>query len=233
DLSCLFHSLDTVWLTADIERFISQQGHVQCKFPWSDDYTIGRTFWLTLACLDPSRKGWLSEEHIDLWVDYMWHGRPDNAKWAMFSCYFERLPVILLGAKVFDKKGIDPTDYCIRFKLADSVPKQGGVRTNRRLPRVQNDVEVGKYESKLLRIVVHIIPSFLHSSNHSNDLETELSFVLSRTSVYGSVQLIRRIRRIPYDVSDMNQLQQWNVGSQRKCNHSIGNEMVRLARLSP
>ncbi|GJZ74704.1 hypothetical protein Tco_0639169, partial [Tanacetum coccineum] len=120
DLSCLFHSLDTVWLTLDIERFISQQGHVKCKFPWSDDYTVGRNFWLTLACLDPSRKGWLSEKHIDLWVDYMWHERPDNANRAM-----ERLPVILLGAKVFDKKGIDPTDYYIRFKLADSVPKQG------------------------------------------------------------------------------------------------------------
>ncbi|GKB14491.1 hypothetical protein Tco_0848414 [Tanacetum coccineum] len=42
----------------------------------------------TLVCLDPTRKGWLSEEHIDLWVDYMWHGRPDNANWAMVSCYF-------------------------------------------------------------------------------------------------------------------------------------------------
>ncbi|GJX05263.1 phospholipase-like protein [Tanacetum coccineum] len=121
DLSCLFHSLDTVWLTPDIERFISQQGHVKCKFPWSDDYTLGRNFWLTLACLDPSRKGWLSEEHIDLWVDYMWHerpdnacldptrkgwlseehidlwvdymwhGRPDNANWAMVSCYFVQI----------------------------------------------------------------------------------------------------------------------------------------------
>ncbi|GJW89562.1 hypothetical protein Tco_0167115 [Tanacetum coccineum] len=83
DLSRLFHSLDTVWLTPDIERFISQQGHVKCKFPWSDDYTVGRNFWLTLACLEPSRKSWLSEEHIELWVDYMWHGRPDNANWAM------------------------------------------------------------------------------------------------------------------------------------------------------
>ncbi|GJW58772.1 hypothetical protein Tco_0105503 [Tanacetum coccineum] len=83
DLSRLFHSFDTVWLTPDIERFISQQGHVNCKFPWSDDYTVGRNLWLTLACLDPSRKGWLSEEHIDLWVDYIWHGRPDNANWAM------------------------------------------------------------------------------------------------------------------------------------------------------
>ncbi|GJX12390.1 hypothetical protein Tco_0204148 [Tanacetum coccineum] len=36
--------------------------------------------------------------------------------------------------------------------------------------------------------MVHMIPSFLHSSNHSHDLEKESSFVLSRTSVYGSVQ---------------------------------------------
>ncbi|GJY69554.1 hypothetical protein Tco_0472536 [Tanacetum coccineum] len=56
------HVKNTVWLTPDIERFISQQVHVKCKFPWSDDYTVGQNFWLTLACLDPSRKGWLSEE---------------------------------------------------------------------------------------------------------------------------------------------------------------------------
>ncbi|GJS90653.1 hypothetical protein Tco_0773289 [Tanacetum coccineum] len=31
--------------------------------------------------------------------------------------------------------------------------------------------------------MVNMIPSFLHSSNHSNDLEMELSFVLSRTLV--------------------------------------------------
>ncbi|GKB83233.1 hypothetical protein Tco_0950128, partial [Tanacetum coccineum] len=37
----------------------------------------------------------------------------------------ERFPVILVGAKVFDKKGIDPTNYCIRFKLVDSVPNKG------------------------------------------------------------------------------------------------------------
>ncbi|GJS76059.1 phospholipase-like protein [Tanacetum coccineum] len=131
-------------------QIADQQGPVKCKFPWSDDYTVGLNFWLTLACLDPSRKGWLTEEHIDLWVDYMLHGRPDNANRAMVRCYFvqillqnstplfyanddkyaipwsdvdqEHLPVILLGAK-----GIDPTDYYIRFKIADSVPKQGGI----------------------------------------------------------------------------------------------------------
>ncbi|GJR71041.1 phospholipase-like protein [Tanacetum coccineum] len=224
-----------------------REGNIKCKFPWSDDYTVCRNFWLTLVCLDPTRKGWLSEEHIDLWVDYMWHGRPDNANWAMVffpinetaqhwcrahfdivsglvtfydsgdtydyeSCNFyvrvreclkfiiatyansgddkemmiklfeidnerdfravrdtyascqvlnlrcqdkrEQMiemqpflhlsPVLaesynllkelqdyelekcILGAtKVFEKKGIDPTDYSISFKLADHVPKQG------------------------------------------------------------------------------------------------------------
>ncbi|GJZ67847.1 hypothetical protein Tco_0631087 [Tanacetum coccineum] len=33
----------------------------------------------------------------------------------------ERLPIILEGAKVFDKKGIHPSDYSISFKLADNV----------------------------------------------------------------------------------------------------------------
>ncbi|GJY74072.1 hypothetical protein Tco_0478503 [Tanacetum coccineum] len=34
----------------------------------------------------------------------------------------------LRRVKVFDKKGIYPTDYYIRFKLADSVPKQGDLQ---------------------------------------------------------------------------------------------------------
>ncbi|GKB27179.1 phospholipase-like protein, partial [Tanacetum coccineum] len=48
-------------------------------------------FWLKLVCLDPARKGWLTEKHIDLWVDYMWHVRPENSNWAMVSCYFVQL----------------------------------------------------------------------------------------------------------------------------------------------
>jgi hypothetical protein len=35
------------------------------------------------------------------------------------------LPVVLQKAKVFEMKGIHPTDYKITFKLADNVPKQG------------------------------------------------------------------------------------------------------------
>nr|GEY47970.1 phospholipase-like protein [Tanacetum cinerariifolium] len=115
--------------------------------------------------------------HIDWWVDYMQHGRPDNANKAMVNCYsvqillqnstplfyanddkyatpwsdvdqdyeLEKCKELMKSIsetqlkvlkkisfidklhrdKVFDKKGIDPTDYCIRFKLAENAPKQG------------------------------------------------------------------------------------------------------------
>ncbi|GJY05753.1 phospholipase-like protein [Tanacetum coccineum] len=39
-----------------------QPGQVKCKFPWNDDYTVDRNFWLKLVCLVPTRKGWLTEE---------------------------------------------------------------------------------------------------------------------------------------------------------------------------
>ncbi|GJZ94100.1 phospholipase-like protein [Tanacetum coccineum] len=39
-----------------------QPGQVKCKFPWNDNYTIDRNFWLKLVFLDPTRKGWLTEE---------------------------------------------------------------------------------------------------------------------------------------------------------------------------
>ncbi|GJT41442.1 phospholipase-like protein, partial [Tanacetum coccineum] len=91
DTSRVLQSMDTVWLSDDIERFLGQSGQIKCKFPWNDDYIVDRNFWLKLVCLDPARKGWLTEEHIDLWVDYMWHVRPENSNWAMVSCYFVQL----------------------------------------------------------------------------------------------------------------------------------------------
>ncbi|GJX60905.1 phospholipase-like protein [Tanacetum coccineum] len=99
DISRVLHCMDTVWLSDDIERFLGQPGQVKCKFPWNDDYTVDRNFWLKLVCLDPARKGWLTEE--------------------------VQLPVVLERANVFQKKGIDPSKYTITFRLADNVPKQG------------------------------------------------------------------------------------------------------------
>nr|GEX23860.1 hypothetical protein [Tanacetum cinerariifolium] len=52
------------------------------------------------------------------------------------------------------------------------------------------------------------IQSTFRISNHSNDLEMELSFVLTQTLVFYSVGWIRRSGVIQYGVSSLNQLQQ-------------------------
>nr|GEV31182.1 phospholipase-like protein [Tanacetum cinerariifolium] len=75
----------------DEAKRLRQSRQIKCKFPWNDDYIIDRNFWFKLVCLDPARKGWLTKEHIDLWVEYMWHVRPENSNWAMVSCYFIQL----------------------------------------------------------------------------------------------------------------------------------------------
>ncbi|GKC38940.1 hypothetical protein Tco_1051324 [Tanacetum coccineum] len=62
DTSRVLQSMDTVWLSDDTERFLGQSGHIKCKFLWNDDYIVDRNFWLKLVCLDPARKGWLTEE---------------------------------------------------------------------------------------------------------------------------------------------------------------------------
>nr|GEW21460.1 hypothetical protein [Tanacetum cinerariifolium] len=76
-----------------------QSGQIKCKFPWNDDYIIDRNFWLKLVCLDPARKGWLTEE--------------------------VQLPIVLERANIFQKNGIDPSKYTITFRPADNVPKHG------------------------------------------------------------------------------------------------------------
>ncbi|GJV24201.1 phospholipase-like protein [Tanacetum coccineum] len=80
-------SIDTVWLSDDIERFLRQSGQIKCKFPWNDDYIVDRNFWLKLVCLDPTKKGWLTEE--------------------------VQLPVVLERVNIFQKNGIDPSKYTI------------------------------------------------------------------------------------------------------------------------
>ncbi|GJW70732.1 hypothetical protein Tco_0127649 [Tanacetum coccineum] len=46
DTSRVLQSMDTVWLSDDIERFLGQSGQIKCKFPWNDDYIVDRNLWL-------------------------------------------------------------------------------------------------------------------------------------------------------------------------------------------
>nr|GEW32832.1 putative reverse transcriptase domain-containing protein [Tanacetum cinerariifolium] len=62
DTSRVLQSMDTVWLSDDIKLFLGKSGQIKCKFPWNNDYIVDRNLWLKLVCLDPAKKGWLTEE---------------------------------------------------------------------------------------------------------------------------------------------------------------------------
>ncbi|GJS02747.1 phospholipase-like protein [Tanacetum coccineum] len=89
DLSRCNTSIDNVWLTEDLDLYLGKPGMLRCRFPWCNDQMVDRKFWESLVCLDPTRTGWLLDDHIDLWVEYMWHVRPKSANWAMLIVVFK------------------------------------------------------------------------------------------------------------------------------------------------
>ncbi|PWA92301.1 phospholipase-like, Aminotransferase-like mobile domain protein [Artemisia annua] len=91
DLSRCDSSIDRVHFSEAYDMFLGQPGPLHCKFPWCQDVRVDRRFWESLVCVDPPRKGWVMDEHIELWVAYMWHVRPSHANWAMVSSYFVQL----------------------------------------------------------------------------------------------------------------------------------------------
>ncbi|PWA72848.1 F-box associated interaction domain-containing protein [Artemisia annua] len=92
NLSRVNKAIDQVHITNEYEEFLGKPGPLRCIFPWSKEpVRVDRRFWESLVCLDPPKKGWLMDEHIDLWVEYMLHFRPVAAKWAMVTAYFVQL----------------------------------------------------------------------------------------------------------------------------------------------
>ncbi|GJW21662.1 putative reverse transcriptase domain-containing protein [Tanacetum coccineum] len=88
DLSRINSAIDHIWISEDLDLYLSKSGRLQCKFPWTVEVCVERTFWESLVCLDPTKQGWLLDE-----VNYMWRVRPHNASWAMISSYFVQLPL--------------------------------------------------------------------------------------------------------------------------------------------
>nr|GEV48785.1 phospholipase-like protein [Tanacetum cinerariifolium] len=91
DLSRYNRGTDKVHLTDPFDIFLGWQGPLRCRFPWCKDVSVDRRFWEILVCLDPTKKGWIMDEHVELWVNYMWHFRPHDADWAMVGGYFVQL----------------------------------------------------------------------------------------------------------------------------------------------
>ncbi|GKF20373.1 hypothetical protein Tco_0069011, partial [Tanacetum coccineum] len=67
----LFRATDRVHLTYVFDIFLGRQGPLHCRFPWCKDVSVDQRFWESLVCLDPTKKGWIMDEHVELWVNYM------------------------------------------------------------------------------------------------------------------------------------------------------------------
>ncbi|GJR07367.1 phospholipase-like protein [Tanacetum coccineum] len=96
DLKRPFNRIDRIFLIHDLEEWLSRSIVGRCKFPWCNDIYVDRSFWHGLFGLDDNRKGWLVDEHIELWIMYIWHTRPSDMDWAMVSSYF--MPLLLQGS---------------------------------------------------------------------------------------------------------------------------------------
>ncbi|PWA68183.1 phospholipase-like protein [Artemisia annua] len=86
--------VERIHVSYEMDRFFLSDGWRNCMFPWSD-LVVDRYFWDALLGLDANRKGWLRDEHIDLWISYMWHTRPSDMDWSMVSSFF--LPLLMKG----------------------------------------------------------------------------------------------------------------------------------------
>ncbi|GJR82114.1 phospholipase-like protein [Tanacetum coccineum] len=80
---------DKVTVLEHMCEFITNKDLPEYRFPWGKrDIVIGRSFWLSLSCLNTVKAGWLNDHHLDLWIDLIWSLRPPEADWAIVSPHF-------------------------------------------------------------------------------------------------------------------------------------------------
>ncbi|GJW31267.1 phospholipase-like protein [Tanacetum coccineum] len=65
-------------------EFIKNKAMPHYQFPWGkQNIVVVRRFWLSIACFNIGKIGWLNDHYLDLWVDLMRSLRPPEADWAM------------------------------------------------------------------------------------------------------------------------------------------------------
>ncbi|GJU79461.1 ulp1 protease family, C-terminal catalytic domain-containing protein [Tanacetum coccineum] len=57
-------------------------------FLWVEDgHLVQMDFWEKLVGRSHTKRGWLSIDHLDIWIEYLWQFRDPNDDWAMASPY--------------------------------------------------------------------------------------------------------------------------------------------------
>ncbi|GJY84175.1 hypothetical protein Tco_0497551, partial [Tanacetum coccineum] len=122
DLKCPFNRIDRIFLSHDLEKWLSRSIVGRCKFPWCNDISVDRSFWHGLWGVDDHRKGWL----VNFEKSNATHDKEFRLWYLkMRQCLEEKIHVVLKETGVFEKKNIDPAKYKISITHADHVHKQG------------------------------------------------------------------------------------------------------------
>nr|GFA00873.1 hypothetical protein [Tanacetum cinerariifolium] len=79
DLSRSFKRIDKPFLSHELQVFFSRAVVGRCKFPWCNDINVDHSFWNGLYAFDDNSKGWLLDEHINIWSCTC--GSPDRPVW--------------------------------------------------------------------------------------------------------------------------------------------------------
>nr|GEU89611.1 phospholipase-like protein [Tanacetum cinerariifolium] len=146
------------------KEFLSSSGWRHCKFPWCNDVVVDRPFWDNLIGLDDNRLGWLHEEHIDLWVWYIWYFRQSCQDCSIASCKFltlllrESMPLFYATDEIYPLAYRDVEQFHIKFRNVTFYDSQETF-----------DVEIRSWYVKTKRC-----------------LESKLPVVLQETSVFVS-----------------------------------------------
>ncbi|PWA39292.1 phospholipase-like protein [Artemisia annua] len=71
----------------EITLLLRSRKDMKFQLPWVNGDFYNK-FWIGLAGKDRNRRGWLSDWHIDVWFQYIWHFRQKDADWVMVGPYF-------------------------------------------------------------------------------------------------------------------------------------------------
>ncbi|GKA18579.1 phospholipase-like protein [Tanacetum coccineum] len=126
-------------------EFITNKAMPEYRFPWGKrDIVIGRSFWLSLSCLNTGKAGWLNDHvyfpvnepktHwclaeleirtgvVTFYDSVGWAGGSRRRWWRrMKKSLLEKLTVNLVMHGIFKSKGISADDYKITYNYADAL----------------------------------------------------------------------------------------------------------------
>ncbi|GJS57698.1 RNA-directed DNA polymerase, eukaryota, reverse transcriptase zinc-binding domain protein [Tanacetum coccineum] len=107
----------TVTVPEHIMSLFRDKNRMEFKwtFPWGEDgHVVQMDFWEKLVGRSHAKRGWLSSDHLELWIDYLWQFREPDDDWAMASPYLSDM-LSWLPQKI-PLEVDDPIDFALAYR---------------------------------------------------------------------------------------------------------------------